>query len=77
MEVAEWKKIGKFLVGVADEIAHNVTRGFQNVGESFTNQLTGLSTVIGAQGISQVVGSVDGELPNLGIRLSQLRSTCY
>ena len=33
----------------------------QNVGQSFTNQLAGLSNVISAQGVSQLVGSFDGE----------------
>ena len=47
-------------MGLAGEITNNVTRGLQNVGQSFTNWLAGLSTVIRAQRISQVVGSFDG-----------------
>ena len=59
--MAEWEELGRFIVRLAGEITNNVTRGLQNVGQSFTNQLAGLSTVISAQGVSQVVGSFDGE----------------
>ena len=48
-------------VGLTCAITNNVTRRLQNVGHSFTNQLAGLSTVINAQGVSQVLGSFDGE----------------
>ena len=41
----------------------NVARGLQKIGQSYTNQLAGLSPVISAQGVSQVVGSSDGEPP--------------
>ena len=59
MKMAEWEKLGRFLAGLAGGITNNVTRGMQNV--SFTNQIAGLLTVISAQGISQVVGSFNGE----------------
>ena len=59
--MAEREEHGRFLAG---EITKNVTRGLQNVGLSFKNQLTGLMTVISAQGVSQVVGSFDGEPTN-------------
>ena len=49
------------ILGLVGEIANNVMRGLQNVGQSFINQLVGLFTVISAQGVSQVVGSFDGE----------------
>ena len=61
MKMAKSEELCRFLVGLAGEITDNVTRGLQNVGQSFTNQLTGLSAVISAQGVSQVVGSFDGE----------------
>ena len=59
--MAEWKEHGRFLVGLAGEIKNNVTRELQNVGQTYTNQLTGLLTVISAQGVSQVVGSFGRE----------------
>ena len=46
------KKCGRFLLGLAGEKTNNVTRGLQNVGQSFTNQLAGLLTTISAQGVS-------------------------
>ena len=49
---AEQEELGRFLVGLAGEIKNNVTRGLQNVGQSFTNLLATLSTVISAQGVS-------------------------
>ena len=59
--MTEWKELGRFFVGLAGEITNNVTRQFQNEGQSFTNKLAGLLTVTSAQGVSQVVGSFDGE----------------
>ena len=59
--MAEWEKCGRFLVGLADEITNNIIRRLQNVGPSFTNQVAGLLTVTRSQGVSQVVGSFDGE----------------
>ena len=59
--MAEWEECGRLLVGLAGELTNNVTRGLPNVGQSFTNQLAGLSTVISAQEVSQVEGSFDGE----------------
>ena len=40
---------------------NNVSRGLQNVSKNFANWLAGLPTVISAQGVSQVVGTFDGE----------------
>ena len=40
--MAEWEELGRFLVGLAVEITTNVTRGLQNVGQSFINQLAGI-----------------------------------
>ena len=77
MKMAQWENLGIFLVGLAGEITNNVTRGLQNVGKSFTKQLSGLLTVVSAQGVSQVVGSLDGEPTKFKIGLSQLRSMCY
>ena len=57
----EWEELGRFLVGLAGGITNNVIRGLQNVSQSFTNQLTGLLTVISVQGVSQGVGSFDWE----------------
>ena len=59
--MAQWEELGRLLVGLTAEITNNIKRGLQNVGPSFINQLAGLSTVISAQGVSQVVGSFDGE----------------
>ena len=41
-------QLGKLLVELTSEITNNVTRGLQNVGKRFTNQLAGLLTVISA-----------------------------
>ena len=38
MKMAEWEELGRFLVGLVGEITNNVTRGFQIVGQSFTDQ---------------------------------------
>ena len=59
--MAEQEEVCRFIVGLAGEITNNITRGLQNIGQSFTYQLAGLLTVISAQGVSQVVGSFDGE----------------
>ena len=48
-------------MGLTGEITNNITRGLQNEGQHFTNQLAGLSNAISAQGVSKVVGSFDGE----------------
>ena len=59
--MAEWEELGRFLMGLPGEITNNVTRGLQNVGPSFANQLVGLLTVRSMQGVSQVAGSFYGE----------------
>ena len=46
--MAEQEELGRFLVGLAGEISDNVSRGLQNVGQSFTNHLTGLLTIVRA-----------------------------
>ena len=35
--------------------------GLQNIGKSFTNMLAVLLAIISAEGVSQIVGSLDGE----------------
>ena len=64
--MAEQEDLGRFLVGLAGEITNNVMMGLQNVSQNFTNQLSCLLTIISAQGISQVVGSFDGEPTEFG-----------
>ena len=64
--MAEWEEPGRFVVGLVGEITNNVTRGLKNVGQWFTNQLAGLSTLRSAQGVSQVVCSFDGEPVKFG-----------
>ena len=59
--MAEWEEHGRFLVGLAGEITNNEIRELQNVGQSFTNQIAGLLTVISAQGVSQVMGLLGWE----------------
>ena len=61
MKMAEQEEFGRLLVGLAGKVTNNVTSTFQSVGQSFKNQFAGLLTVISAQGVSQVVGSFDGE----------------
>ena len=41
--MAEQEELGRFQVGLAGEITNNITNRLQNVGQSFTNQLAGLS----------------------------------
>ena len=60
-EMADWEELVRFIVGLAGEITNNAKRGLQNVGQSYTNQLEGLLTVISAQGLSQIVDSFDGK----------------
>ena len=62
-KIAEGKELGRFLVGFTGEITNNVTRGLQNVDQTFPNQLADLLTVISAQGVSRVLGYFDWE-PN-------------
>ena len=47
--MTEREELGRFLVGLASEMTNNVTRGLQNVSQSFTNQLAGLLIVIHVQ----------------------------
>ena len=65
-------------MGLAGEITNNVTRGLQNVGQSFTNHLAGFIDCHKSTG--GIPGSgvpLIGNLPNIGIVLCQLRSICY
>ena len=62
--MAQQEELGRFLVGLANEISVNVTAGFQEVEKSVSTQLANLSTVISAQGVSQIVGTFEGEPSN-------------
>ena len=53
--MAQQEELGRVLVGLATEITNNVTGGLQEVGQNFSSQLSKLSTVISAQGVSQIV----------------------
>ena len=44
----------------------------QNVGQNFIKHLAGLSTVIGSQGVSQVVGSFDGKLAKFRDKIKRI-----
>ena len=57
--MAQQEELGRFLVGVANEISVNVTGGLHEVGKSFSTHLANLSTVISAQGVSQIVGTFE------------------
>ena len=59
--MAQQEELGKILVGLATEITNNITGGLQEVGQNFSSQLSQLSTVIGAQGVSQIVGVFEGD----------------
>ena len=48
-------------MGLATEITNNVTGGLQEVEQNFSSQLSTLSTVISAQGVSQMVGVFEGD----------------
>ena len=54
-------KLVRFLVGLATEITNNATGGLQEVGQNFSSQLSKLSTLISAQGVSQIVGVFEGD----------------
>ena len=62
--MAQQEELGRFLVGLTNEISVNVTAGFHEVGKNFTTQLENLSTVISAQGMSQIFGTFEGEPSN-------------
>ena len=47
--MAQQEELGRFLVGLANEISVNVTVGFHEVGKSLSIQLANLSTIISAQ----------------------------
>ena len=59
--MAQQEELGRFLVGLATEIPDNVTGRLQEVGQNFSSQLSKLSTVISAQGVSQIVGVFKGD----------------
>ena len=59
--MAQQEELGRFLVGLANEISVNVAAGFHKAGKSFSTQLANLSTIISAQGVSQIVGAFEGE----------------
>ena len=59
--MAQQEELGRFLVGLATDITNNVTGGLQEVGQNFSSQLSKLSTVISAQGVSQRVGVFEGD----------------
>ena len=59
--MAQQEELGRFLVGLANEITVNVTGGLHEVGKSFSTQLANLSIVISAQGMSQIVVAFEGE----------------
>ena len=61
LNIAINEDIGRFLVGLAGEISSNFSQGIQIASQGFSAQLTNLSTAIGAQGVSQVVGLFDGD----------------
>ena len=73
--MAQQEELGRFLVSLATEITNKVTGGFQEVGQNFSFQLSKLSTVISAQGVSQLEGVFEGDPKNLGIGSNQLKST--
>ena len=73
-----WQEnLGRFLVGLANEITNNVTGGLQGIGQNFSSQLSKFSTVISAQDVSQIVGVFEGVLWNLDIWSNQLKSTYF
>ena len=54
--MAQQEELGRFLVGLVTEITNNVTGGYEEVGQNFCSQLSKLSSVTSAQGVSQIVG---------------------
>ena len=54
--MAQQEEPGRFLVGSATEITNNVNGGLQEADQNFSSQLSKLSTVISAEGVSQIAG---------------------
>ena len=59
--MAQQEELGRFLVGLTTEITNIITGGLQEVGQNFSSQLSQVSTVISAQGMSQIVGVFVGD----------------
>ena len=55
------KEFGRFLVDLAGGVSNEIKKGMEDVGKDFSTQLANLSTIISAQGVSQIVGVFDGE----------------
>ena len=53
--------LGWFLVGLAGQISNQLKRCMPDVGLGFTRHLGNLSTVMSTQGVSQVVGVLEGD----------------
>ena len=63
--MAQQEELGRFLVGLANEISVNVNAGFSmRLGKAFSTQLANLSIVISAHGVSQIVGAFEREPSN-------------
>ena len=54
---------GSILVGLVGDISNELKRSMQDVGQYFTKHLANLSTIMSTQGVSQVVGIFEGDLP--------------
>ena len=57
MAVSE--EFGRFLVDLAGGVSNEIKKGMEDVGKDFSTQLAILSTIISAQGVSQIVGVFD------------------
>ena len=55
------EEFGRFLVDLAGGVSNEIKKGMEDVGKDFSTQLANLSTIISAQGVSQIVGVFDGE----------------
>ena len=59
--MAQQEEPGRLLVVFATEITNNVTEELQKVGQNFSSESSKLSTIISAQGVSQIVGVFEGD----------------
>ena len=50
------EEFGRFLVDLAGGVSNESKKGMEDVGKDFSTQLANLSTIISAQGVSQIVG---------------------
>ena len=59
--MVQQEELGRLMVDLATEFTKHLTGGLQEVGQNFSSQLSKLSTLISAQGVSQIKGVFEGD----------------